>query len=72
MKGLFKRFQQTPSSSGHQLVTVLTNYQACTLGYAIKDKLVENLQSPVVLVSPEVQPESHKQGIHFQASLQNE
>ena len=42
MKGLFKRFKQTPSSSGHQLVTVLTNYQACTLGMAIKEKLVEN------------------------------
>jgi len=53
MKGLFK-FNATKKPA-YQAVTILTNYQACELGLALKSKLLQNNQSPVVLVSPNPQ-----------------
>ena len=56
MKGLFK--YNATKKPAYQAVTILTNYQACELGLALKSKLLQNNQSPVVLVSPNPQQQN--------------
>ncbi len=66
MKGLFKFKTNKPS---YQAITVLTNYQSCELGHALKTKLLE--KGNLILVSPLSVDNKQDSGVHFQADLQN-